>query len=75
MAAAMAAFYLGIPIGHVEAGLRTDDIQAPFPEEMNRRLISMISSYHFAPTPAAVAKFVGSWGEKRDGVLHRQYRC
>ena len=58
MAAAMAAFYLGIPIGHVEAGLRTDDIQVPFPEEMNRRLISMISTYHFAPTPAAVANLL-----------------
>ena len=55
MAAALAAFYLGIPIGHVEAGLRTDDIQSPFPEEMNRRLITVIATYHFAPTPAAVA--------------------
>ena len=66
MAAAMAAFYLGIPIGHVEAGLRTDDILAPFPEEMNRRLISMISTYHFAPTPAAVANLLaqGVKGEK-----------
>lgn len=55
MAAALAAFYLRIPIGHVEAGLRTDDINAPFPEEMNRRLIGLIATYHFAPTPLAMA--------------------
>jgi UDP-N-acetylglucosamine 2-epimerase (non-hydrolysing) len=54
MAAALAAFYLHIPIGHIEAGLRTDDIRNPFPEEMNRRFISMIAQYHFAPTEQAV---------------------
>lgn len=53
MAAALTAFYLKIPIGHVEAGLRTGNIHAPFPEEMNRRLISLIASHHFAPTRAA----------------------
>ena len=49
-AAALAAFYNQIPVGHVEAGLRTDDIYYPFPEEMNRRLTGAISSLHFAPT-------------------------
>lgn len=49
-AAALAAFYLGIPVGHVEAGLRTDNIFSPFPEEFNRKSISLISSYDFAPT-------------------------
>ncbi len=58
MAASLAAFYLGIPVAHVEAGLRTDDVALPFPEEMNRRVISMIASYHFAPTPAAVANLL-----------------
>lgn len=58
MAASLAAFYLGIPVAHVEAGLRTDDVSIPFPEEMNRRMVSMISSYHFAPTPAAVANLL-----------------
>ena len=58
MAASLAAFYLGIPVAHVEAGLRTDDVSLPFPEEMNRRVISMIASYHFAPTPAAVANLL-----------------
>ena len=53
MAAALAAFYMKIPVGHVEAGLRTYNNYAPFPEEMNRRMISLIASYHFAPTSLA----------------------
>ena len=52
--AALAAFYQKIPIGHVEAGLRTDDLHNPFPEEANRRLISQITQLHFAPTQTAV---------------------
>ncbi len=50
MSAALAAFYQQIPVGHVEAGLRTYDRYSPFPEEMNRKIISAIASYHFAPT-------------------------
>jgi UDP-N-acetylglucosamine 2-epimerase (non-hydrolysing) len=50
MASAIAAFYCGIPVGHVEAGLRTHDILSPFPEELNRQLISKIASVHFSPT-------------------------
>ena len=53
-AAALAAFYHKIPVGHVEAGLRTDDLFNPFPEEANRRLISQLTQFHFAPTPLAV---------------------
>lgn len=53
-AAALAAFYQQIPVGHVEAGLRTDNIYNPFPEEANRRLISQIGQLHFAPTALAV---------------------
>jgi len=53
MSAALAAYYLKIPIGHVEAGLRTHDRYAPFPEEMNRRLIGVLADVHWAPTPAA----------------------
>jgi UDP-N-acetylglucosamine 2-epimerase (non-hydrolysing) len=49
-AAALAAFYQKIPVGHVEAGLRTDNIFNPFPEEANRRLVSQIAQLHFAPT-------------------------
>ena len=52
-AAALACFYLKIPVGHVEAGLRTYDLGSPFPEEFNRASISMISRYHFVPTQAA----------------------
>ncbi len=50
LATAMAAFYSGIPVGHVEAGLRTHDLQAPFPEEFNRQVTSKATSWHFAPT-------------------------
>ena len=50
-AAALAAFYRQIPVGHVEAGLRTHDIYSPWPEEMNRQLTGRIATYHFAPTP------------------------
>ena len=53
-AAALAAFYQQISIGHVEAGLRTDNLFNPYPEEANRRLISQIAQLHFAPTSLAV---------------------
>jgi UDP-N-acetylglucosamine 2-epimerase (non-hydrolysing) len=49
-AAALSAFHRGIPVGHIEAGLRSYDSLNPFPEEMNRRLISGIATFHFAPT-------------------------
>lgn len=53
MAASLAAFYSKIRVGHIEAGLRTDDYWAPFPEEAHRRMISCLSSCHFAPTKNA----------------------
>jgi UDP-N-acetylglucosamine 2-epimerase (non-hydrolysing) len=62
LVAALACFYRRIPVGHVEAGLRTGDIWSPFPEEVNRRLASPIVSLHFAPTPAARAALL------REGV-------
>ncbi len=49
-AAALSAFYAHIPVGHVEAGLRTGDIYSPWPEEMNRRMTGRIATYHFSPT-------------------------
>lgn len=52
-AASLAAFYAGIPVGHVEAGLRTGDLGAPWPEEANRRLTGVLAGYHFAPTDLA----------------------
>ncbi len=51
MAAAMAAFYAQIPVGHVEAGLRTNNIYSPWPEEMNRRITGRLTTLHFSPTP------------------------
>lgn len=50
LAGALAAFYENIPVAHVEAGLRTHQIKSPFPEEMQRRSITLLSDYHFAPT-------------------------
>ena len=50
-AAALAAFYQQIPVGHVEAGLRTHNIYSPWPEEMNRQITGRIASYNFSPTP------------------------
>ncbi len=54
--ASLSAFYRGIPIAHVEAGLRTESIDSPFPEELNRRVISQISSLDFAPTREAAER-------------------
>lgn len=57
-AAALACFYLQIPVGHVEAGLRTYDIWSPYPEEFNRQAVSILAEYHFAPTEAAAANLL-----------------
>jgi len=51
--AALCAFYRRVPVGHVEAGLRSHDLEAPFPEEMNRRVISIVGRWHFTPTALA----------------------
>ena len=52
-ATALACFYLQIPLGHVEAGLRTHDLYSPFPEEFNRQAVGILAKYHFAPTAMA----------------------
>lgn len=57
-AGALAAFYLNIPVAHVEAGLRTGNMLAPFPEEANRSLVGRLASYHFAPTETAKQNLV-----------------
>lgn len=57
-AAALAAFYQQIPVGHVEAGLRTNNIYSPWPEEMNRQITSRIATYNFAPTPLSKANLL-----------------
>ena len=58
LASAMAAFYQNIPVGHVEAGLRTYDMQSPWPEEMNRRLVSPLCRWHFLPTKVSKANLL-----------------
>ncbi len=52
-ASALASFYLGVPVGHVEAGLRTGNMQSPFPEEFNRQAVDLITNFYFAPTELA----------------------
>lgn len=59
LATAIAAFYARIPIGHVEAGLRTHDLDAPFPEEFNRQIVSKITKWHFAPTASSRFNLMG----------------
>src|ERR1043165_5114373 len=66
-AAALAAFHRGIPVAHVEAGLRTYRPAAPFPEEANRRAIALIADLHFAPTAAAQANLAA---ERLHGEVH-----
>lgn len=58
MCASLAAFYEAIPVAHVEAGLRTGDDYSPFPEELNRRVVSRIAALHFCPTAASAANLV-----------------
>lgn len=69
MAAALSAFYLKIPIGHVEAGLRTYDSYNPYPEEANRRMVASVSNFHFAPTPQATAHLFA------EGINHDEIFC
>jgi UDP-N-acetylglucosamine 2-epimerase (non-hydrolysing) len=59
MAAALAAFYARVPVAHVEAGLRTGDPSYPWPEEINRRITSVIATHHFAPTERARRNLIG----------------
>ena len=54
--AALSAFYAKIPVGHVEAGLRTYDVRAPYPEEFNRQAVGIISKFNFAPTELSADK-------------------
>ena len=66
--AALAAFYQQIPVGHVEAGLRTYDVYSPWPEEMNRQITGRIATYHFAPTSLSRQNLLGE-GVKEDRIL------
>ncbi len=69
MAAALSAFYLNIPVMHVEAGLRSGNIRGPFPEELNRRIITLVSSFHFAPTQQAAMQL------QKEGLDQSQILC
>ena len=66
-AAALAAFYQQIPVGHVEAGLRTYDLKSPYPEEYNRQAVGIIADYHFAPTETAKGNLVHE-GKKSSSI-------
>ena len=69
IAGALAAFYAHIPVGHVEAGLRTGDRNSPFPEEMNRRLITTLADFHFAATARNVETLRGE-GVAAERIVH-----
>lgn len=62
MAGALSAFYRHVPVAHVEAGLRTGDMEHPFPEELNRRIISLVADLHFAPT------YIAAENLRREGI-------
>jgi UDP-N-acetylglucosamine 2-epimerase (non-hydrolysing) len=68
LAAALAAFYLKVPVGHVEAGLRSHDIYNPFPEETNRRLTTQLTEIHLAPTPLACRELLNE-GVPREKII------
>ena len=68
MVASLTSFYQKVPVGHVEAGLRTYDRYSPFPEEINRRLISVLATYNFAPTQTAVNALIAE-GFPEDSIF------
>ena len=73
MAVAMTCFYRQIPFAHVEAGLRSFDLQNPYPEEFNRIVASRIATLHFAPTEQARAQPAQRGGPGRANIRHRKY--
>lgn len=66
--AALACYYLKIPVGHIEAGLRTYDIFSPYPEEFNRQSVSILAKYHFAPTRRAYENLIKE-GKNKENVF------
>ncbi len=69
MATALAAFYQQIPVGHVEAGLRTGNIYSPWPEEMNRLITGRITTHHFSPTPLAKENLLREYVDKKQIIV------
>ena len=74
MAGALAAYYRRIPVSHVEAGLRSGDIYAPWPEEVNRKIIGTIADQHFAPTARGRGRAAGGERAGRADPRHRKHR-
>lgn len=68
-ATSLACFYLGVKVGHVEAGLRTNDIYAPFPEEYNRQSTGILTNYHFAPTDLSQQNLLKEGKNKEDVIV------
>jgi UDP-N-acetylglucosamine 2-epimerase len=69
MAAAMAAFYARVPVAHLEAGLRSDDMRSPWPEEMNRRVVTIVTGLHLAPTERARTRLLAEGVADTDVVV------
>jgi UDP-N-acetylglucosamine 2-epimerase (non-hydrolysing) len=69
MSVALGAFHAGVRVAHVEAGLRTNDRRQPFPEEVNRRVVSMVADLHFAPTPAARTNLLAEGVDESDVLV------
>ena len=67
-ATSLACFYMGVKVGHVEAGLRTHDIQAPFPEEYNRQSTGIIADFHFAPTDLSQQNLLAE-GKNKESII------
>lgn len=67
-AASLACFYMGIKVGHIEAGLRTHNIQAPFPEEYNRQSTGLVANYHYAPTNLSKQNLLAE-GKNEDSII------
>lgn len=65
-ATALAAFYAHVPVGHVEAGLRTHNLESPWPEEANRQLTGRLAEYHFAPTPLSKSNLLAEGVEEKN---------
>ena len=71
---ALACYYLQIPVGHVEAGLRTYNIYSPYPEEFNRQAVGIIAAYHFAPTELTLDRVLKRGKKPEDHLCNGQYR-
>ena len=72
-ATALAAFYQQIPVGHIEAGLRTQNIYSPWPEEMNRQITGRLATWHFTPTTGSLQNLLAEGIDKKKNSCYREY--